>query len=227
MNEFMSRASIAANIRLARSACVLLTGLAISISPEVGIEAAHTDPSTNETRGVLRAVGSMAPQATASQCETAGKKEITIMCDYMATPHASSKNISTPRIVLNRLMISFKPNKESHMVVELTFTNEETARISDARTSYLAIDDDAGQNHVRRVLQQVDFRKLAPSQRLTFSDRLLVGSFRPGHYTIYLWIPNPDPALKFNPARNFLLSSLGVADTVTGLNTLARFSVVQ
>jgi Domain of unknown function (DUF4832) len=165
--------------------------------------------------------------SSASPCETAGKEEITIACSYTPTPHSASKDINTPRIVLNRIMISFEPNAESHMVVQLTFTNEETARISDARTSYLAIDDDAGQNHVRRVLQRVDFRKLAPGQRLTFSDRLLVGSFRPGHYTIYLWIPNPDPALKFNPARNFLLSSLGVADTVTGLNTLARFSVVQ
>lgn len=112
------------------------------------------------------------------------------------------------------------------MVVELTFTNEGTVRISDALTCYLAINDDAGQNYMRRILPRVDFHKLAPGQRLTFSDRLIVGSFRPGHYTIYLWIPNTDPTLRFNPARNFLLSSAGVADTVTGLNTVATFRVV-
>lgn len=112
------------------------------------------------------------------------------------------------------------------MHVDLTFTNEGTTRISDALSAYLVIDDDAGQNRVRRVLQQVDFRKIAPRQRLAFSEWLLIGSFRPGHYTIYLWIPDPDPSLEFNAAHNFLLSSVGVADQQTGLNTLASFTVM-
>jgi hypothetical protein len=123
-------------------------------------------------------------------------------------------------------VITFEPTEESHMVVEMTFTNEGTTRIAEALTSYLTIDDDAGQNHVRRALPRVDFRELAPGQQLTFSVRLLVGSFRPSHYTVYLWIPSADPNLKFDSAHNLLLSSSGVGNPVTGLNTLARFTVL-
>jgi len=50
-------------------------------------------------------------------------------------------------------------------------------------------------------------------------------AFRRGTYTIHLWIPSSEPSLKFNPAHNLLLNNIGVADSVTGLNTLATFTV--
>jgi hypothetical protein len=219
---------ISADVKFAKGISVWLAALATCILPAHSGNPARTFGEISKVQSGSRVPGSAPSRSSfASPCETVGKEEITIACSYTATPHSASKDITTPRIVLNRIMISFEPKEESHMVVELTFTNEGATRISDARPTYLAIDDDTGQNYVRRVLQQVDFRKLAPGQRLGFSERLLVGSFRPGHYTIYLWIPNPDPALKFNPARNFLLSSEGVGDSATGLNMLARFTVAQ
>ena len=60
---------------------------------------------------------------------------------------------------------------------------------------------------------------------MTFSEQLRVSAFPPGHYPIALWIPSSEPALKFNPARNFLISSAGVPDPRTGLNILANFTV--
>jgi hypothetical protein len=217
-----------ANVKLATDACVLLAVLAISILPAREENQAHrTNFEINKPQRISRTSGSTVLMPTASPCETTAKKEITITCEYTATPRSASKDINAPRIVLNRIVLSFEPKEESHMLVELTFANGGTTPFLDFRTSYLSIDNDAGQNYLRRVLPQVDFRKLAPGQRLTFLDRLLVGAFPPGHYSIYLWIPNPDPALKFDPARNFLLSSVGVADPATGLNKLATFTVVR
>jgi len=69
-------------------------------------------------------------------------------------------------------------------------------------------------------------RKIAPGEQLKFSDRLLAPALRPGHYTIQLWIPNPDPSLQFDPLHNFLLSNAGMANPATGLNKLAVLAVV-
>jgi hypothetical protein len=74
-------------------------------------------------------------------------------------------------------------------------------------------------------LTNVNFSKFAQGERRTFSEELLVAIFRSGHYIIHLWIPDPDPAKKFNSANAFLLSNVGVADPATGLNTLADFAV--
>jgi hypothetical protein len=111
------------------------------------------------------------------------------------------------------------------MLVELMFTNEGTLPIMEGRPVYLAIDDDTGHNYLRRLLPHVDFSELAPGEPLTFSDHLLVGAFRPGHYTIELWIPDPDPSLKFKSVHNFLVSSEGVGNPTTRLNILAEFTV--
>jgi hypothetical protein len=206
--------------------CAFLVALAISTSPAFGNPFPKTGPEIDRPQKVVHPGRSFPFMSAPSRCETAGRQQITIMCDYAATPRAPSDDGKTTRIVLNRILISFEPTDESHMHVNLTFTNGGTTRISRAHTAYLVIDDDAGQNHVRRVLQQVDFRKIAPRQRLAFSEWLLISSFRPGHYTIYLWIPDPDPSLKFISSRNFLLSSVGVADPQTGLNALASFTVM-
>ncbi|HVB55987.1 MAG TPA: hypothetical protein VNE63_06065 [Candidatus Acidoferrales bacterium] len=157
------------------------------------------------------------------QCKTAGDTHITITCRYKAI-HASA-NQGGPHIALNRFVVSFSTNDESLMRVDLTFTNEDTKPILEARTIYLAIDDAANHNYLRRILPQVDFRNLAPDKPRTYSDRLLAGSFRPGDYTFHLWIPSPEPSRKFSSADNFLLSSAGVPNPATGLNTLAEFTV--
>jgi hypothetical protein len=157
-------------------------------------------------------------------CRAEGKEEITIRCNYTEAPRPISSGFDKPRIVLNRMVLSFKTDEDSYMLVELTFTNGSTVPIT--RTVYLAIDDDAGRNYMRRPLPQVDFRKIAPGEQLKFSDRLLAPALRPGHYTIQLWIPNPDPSLKFDPLHNFLLSNAGMANPATGLNKLAVLAVV-
>jgi hypothetical protein len=218
--------SLSGKQTLALSTCALWAGLTISLLPTICRPLLKTRPEINNPPHLSRNGLSRALMLVESRCDTVGKEEIMITCDYVATPDRSSEDSKATRIVLNRIMISFRPTDESHMHLDLTLTNESMTRLSDSRTPYLVIDDDAGQNHVRRLLPQVDFRKIAPGQRLTFSNWLLVGAFRPGHYTIYLWIPDADPSLKFSAAHNFLLSSVGVANPQTGLNTLAGFTVM-
>jgi hypothetical protein len=111
------------------------------------------------------------------------------------------------------------------MLADLTFTNEGANFIPGLQTVYLTIDDESHHNMVRRVLPKVDFAKLSPGVPATFSERFLIGGFRPGHYMISLLIPNPDPSLKNNPASNILLSNEGVAEPAIGSNTIAHFMV--
>jgi len=151
--------------------------------------------------------------------------EITLACDYASMPAPDASN--GVRIVLNRAEFSFKTKHDNWMRVELTFSNSGAAKMAEARKVYLAVDDADGHNYIRRVLPHVDLRSLAPGERQTFSDRLLIPALRPGRYIIHLWIPDPDPSLQFNSAHNLLLSSVGVPDRKTGLNTLATFAVVR
>jgi hypothetical protein len=39
---------------------------------------------------------------------------------------------------------------------------------------------------------------------MTFSDQFLAPALQPGRSFVRLWIPDPNPALKFNAAHNFL-----------------------
>lgn len=158
------------------------------------------------------------------ECRIGGKEELTIECNYSAMPRPQSHDKVEPHIALNRAVFSFKTNNESNMHIELTFTNQSTTRISVERTVYLAIDDDNGQNHLRRPLPHVDYRRLEPNQPLTFSETLLAPAFSKGHYWIHMWIPSPNPLLKLDAAHNLLLSSVGVPDAATGLNKLAEFN---
>ncbi|MBZ5660225.1 MAG: hypothetical protein LAO08_07425 [Acidobacteriia bacterium] len=164
------------------------------------------------------------PQASASapQCSTMGTSELTITCSYMAASPADSR--SAQRIILNRAVLSFNTSDESQMRVELTFSKDSGSKIADRRTVYLAIDDAKGQNHVRRPLPHVDFTKLEPGKPVTFQDTLLAPAFSSGTYFVSLWIPATDPASKFDPAHNFILSSIGVPDPATGLNQIAKFT---
>jgi hypothetical protein len=159
------------------------------------------------------------------RCQTTGDDEITITCTCATRPLSGPNDKRDLKIALNRARVSLKTNDANDMHMEMTFTNVGGAPISDALTVYLAIDDDAANNYVRRVLPTVDFRKLMPGKPLSFSETIRVAAFPPGRYTIQLWIPDPDPALKFNPAHNFLLRGAGVAKRATGLNVIARFTV--
>jgi hypothetical protein len=214
----------------------LLTILAAFVLPlailgPLAIGQDRTRQASSETRKMQSVAGadssSRTESSAAPRCDTVGKKEITITCHYSASPAANPRSNREPRIVLNDAALSFKTSHDSHMHVELTFTNEGTNLISDGRSVYLAIDDDSGRNYVRRLLPHIDFRSLAPGAQQTISERLLVPALRPRHYTIRLWIPNPDPNLKFDPAHNLLLSSVGVPDPESGLNLIATFSVVH
>lgn len=159
-----------------------------------------------------------------SECSSQGTNEIKIACDYVEAPLAAVKT-GDPQIALSRAVLSFKTHHENYMQVELTFRNQSESQFKISRPVYLAIDDDAGRNLIRRKLTHVDFQSLVPGKPSTFSDRLLIGVLRPGHYIVQLWIPNPDPSFTFDAAHNLMLNSRGVANPVTGLNTLATFEV--
>ncbi len=211
-------------IKLSRLSALLNATLAISIllwPNAAGARAAHrvrVESAANAT------VSTTSEVVSAPKCETEGTGEITITCSYTGTPRVPS-DANSSRLVLNRAVISFSPKEEDNLHLQLTFTNEGAGRTFKTRQVYLQIDDDHGRNYVRRVLTNVDFSKFAQGERRTFSEVLIVAIFRPGRYVIHLWIPDPDPARKFNAANAFLLSSVGVADPATGLNTLAEFTV--
>jgi len=208
------------DVKLAMAIVVLLVAPAIPSLPMFSQGSAPAAGSLAE--GWRRAATSTS--AASPLCLAEGKEEITIRCNYTEVPRPISSGFDKPRIVLNRMSLSFKTDEDSYMLVELAFTNESTVPIT--RTVYLAIEDDAGRNYMRRPLPQVDFRKIAPGEQLKFSDRLLAPALQPGHYTILLWIPNPDPSLKFDPLHNFLLSNAGMTNPATGLNKLAVLAVV-
>ena len=111
------------------------------------------------------------------------------------------------------------------MRVQLTFTNDSGGKIADQRTVYLAIDEEKGENHMRRSLPHVDLTKLEPGKPTKFQETLLAPAFSRGQYIVSIWIPSTDPSLKFDPTHNFLLSSNGVPEPDTGLNQIAKFTV--
>jgi hypothetical protein len=112
------------------------------------------------------------------------------------------------------------------MRVELTFTNGTSRKIAERRTVYLSIDDQTGQNHMRRPLPHVDFATLEPGRSTIFQETLLAPAFSAGTYTVSIWIPSTDPSLKFDASHSFLLSSKGVPDWEAGLNRIAEFTAV-
>jgi len=198
----------------------------ICSSPMFG-EALPRFAAPEMSRAQIGLPASVAPSqnSNAPRCELGGEKDVIVACNYTPVPHFRSDAVVKPRIVLNHLVISFAENKKSNLQIELTFTNEGRTRLFDNRTVYLAIDDDAGRNYLRRVLPEVNLRKLAPGERLTFSDRLLSPAFPSGHYLIHLWIPSADHALRTDAVHNLLLTSVGVPDPATGLNTLASLTI--
>lgn len=166
----------------------------------------------------------MQGSASTPQCATTRKGKLTITCSYTAASRDGADSRTSPRIVLNGVVISFNPSDESYLSVDLTFTNDSGSEIGGGRAVYLAIDDSSGENHMRRRLPHVDFTKLEPGKATKFQDVLLAPAFAPGAYIVSLWIPSSDSSLKFDAAHNLLLSSAGVADPATGLNRIAKFT---
>ena len=207
----------------------LTLSLAISALSATGHNGAHQAPaSADKTQSATGAVsGSSVQPSPSPRCDIAGTEEIKITCHYTASPVTGSGSARESRVVMNDTFLSFKTQEENYMRVELTFTNDGKSAILDAHPVYLAIDDEAGSNYVRRLLPHVDFRNLAPGAMQTFSERLLVPALQPRRYIARLWIPNPAPSLKSDPAHNFLLSSEGVPDSQSGLNLIAKFSVTR
>jgi hypothetical protein len=163
-------------------------------------------------------------------CQATNEGGITVSCKYAALPRDTSAVQGVQggqRIVLDRFAVSFDGKDEGEMNVSLTFTNDNTAAISETRAVYLAIDDNQGRNYIRRALRHVDLRKIAPGTSLTFSDGFLVGALAPGRYIFHLWIPSLEPALKYASKYNLLLASKGVPDPASGLNVLAEYRIGQ
>ncbi len=161
----------------------------------------------------------------APQCDVKGDTEISITCDYSPAPNGASQ-IAGPRIAVDHASFFFDTDQDSRMKIGLTITNRGPDAIAEARIVYIAIDGADDKNYLRRPLPHVDLSKIAPQQTIACSETLLSPAFPRGTYTIHLWIPSSEPSLKFDPAHNLLLNNIGVADSVTGLNTLATFTVL-
>lgn len=189
-----------------------------------GTAFANGSNRSHPTASTQPLIDTLAQTAGGSRCETSGRHEISISCDYIAAEIVSKK--SEPVIVLNHVSISFEANHESDLHVELTFTQQGTTRFAADRPGYLAINGESGENYVRRVLPHLDFRKLMPGVAATFSDEFLAPALRPGRYLVQLWIPDPNPSFKFDAAHCFLLGNVGVPDQTTGLNTIATILVL-
>ncbi|HTQ59755.1 MAG TPA: hypothetical protein VMI32_06010, partial [Candidatus Solibacter sp.] len=80
-------------------------------------------------------------------------------------------------------------------------------------------------NHIRRPLPHVNLKTLTPDTPTTSVDQFLAPALQPGRYFVRLWIPSPDPKLKFDAANNLLLGNEEVADRASGLNRIAVISV--
>ena len=140
-------------------------------------------------------------------------------------PRGASGGQSKPRLLLDRFAVSFEASDESQMRVSLTFTNRRRISISEGRTVYLAVDDDAGHNYIRRSSPPRGSSQMGPEDLSRFQIVSLVGVLAPGHYFFHLWIPSPDQRLKFDSRYNLLLANEGVPDASSGLNTLAEYAV--
>lgn len=159
------------------------------------------------------------------KCEATGKSEIALACKYPGV--AAQDAVQGPRIALDRAAVRFSTGHDNYMHIDLTFRNAGKAAFTQARTVYIEFDDPTGQNYIRRPLPHVDFRALEPGETKTFSDIFLAPALPPGRYFVRLWIPDPDPALKFDAAHNLLLSNVPVSDTATRLNQIAAVTVVR
>lgn len=188
--------------------------------------AAFSAPDAAQDRtdsSALRPVS--AKTETLPRCQITGTQDIAIICNYTPMPLNAARSPHEPQIALNRVELSFGTTDSNWMRLELRFTKLDKRPISEARSVYIAFDDDSGHNFIRRPLPSVNLAALVTGKSADFQERLLVPALRPGHYQIKLWIPSVNPAFKFDYRHNLLVSSFGVADESSGLNRIAAFSV--
>ena len=156
-----------------------------------------------------------------STCQATGKAAVKVNCaDASPSAIRGSEERKAPQILLSHAVITFQPVHESHMQIELTFTNKGKVPVTERQTVYIEFDDAVGQNHIRRPLPHVDLQKLAPGATTTFTDQFLAPWLRPGRYFVWLWIPSVDVVHKFDVQYNLLLGNSGMADSTNGLNRI-------
>jgi hypothetical protein len=113
------------------------------------------------------------------------------------------------------------------MSLSLKISNEDAAPLAERRTVFIEVDDTKGNNYLRRPLLHTDLSLVKPGDVRTFSEKLLVGSFQPGDYVIYLWIPSSETGQTYNARQNFLLGGENVATLDNALNKVAQFKVIH
>jgi hypothetical protein len=161
------------------------------------------------------------------RCVVSSSRQISIACDYKPLPLRKDLPAGEPQIALNHAELQFDTRDDNWMSLSLTLTRLDSPPAASARTVYIEVDDDAGRNFVRRPLSAINIAGLAPDNPVRFDQRLIFPAFPPGHYQVKLWIPSNNPALKFKPDHNLLVSSAGVADAASGLNRIADFTVAK
>jgi hypothetical protein len=166
-----------------------------------------------------------AQNANLPRCLVQGGRKITITCDYKPIPVDSRPATGSAAIALNHAELAFETRDDNWMSLELRFTRLDSTPTSEAHLVYIAIDDEFGNNYIRRPLPDVNLSGLEPGLSTEFKERLILPALRPGHYQIKLWMPSAEPMNRFEAAHNLLVSSFGVADEKLRLNTIAAFVV--
>lgn len=157
-------------------------------------------------------------------CQTATAKELVLDCSYRVGTRAF---VSSPHLRLIHAFFSFEVKGENYMYLSLQIANEDTVRLAERRSAFIEIDDVKGNNYLRRPLTHTDLGLVEPGKTRTFSEKLLVGSFQPGDYILYLWIPSSEAGQTYNSNQSFLLGGENVASPDKGLNKLAQFRVIH
>ena len=164
------------------------------------------------------------PESSNRVCQATTAKELILDCPYRPGTGAF---VSSPHLRLIHASLSFEVEGENYMSLSLQIANEDTVRLTKPRTVFIEIDDSKGNNYLRRPLPHTDLGLMKPGETQTFSEKLLVGSFKPGDYTIFLWIPSSETGQTYKPKQNFLLGGESVATPDNGLNKLAQFKVIH
>jgi len=159
---------------------------------------------------------------THPSCEASGGAKLALDCTFPVK--SANRDENGPQIALKHLMIKFRPDEESDMSVELKFENVSKTLLDERRTVYIELDDANRMNYIRRPLPSVDLREVKPGTSKSFHQTLLVPALRPNTYYVRLWIPSPDPAMKFDSRHNFLLAG---TDVEAGTNQIAVVTVTQ
>ncbi len=199
------------------------------LTPTLSISVLLLSPWVNVPGSTPRVVQSLlssgASVAAGAKCEAIGITEIRLDCTYPLPTAEAAKKQAGSGIFLRRAEITFEPVHESRMRLKLSFLNKTAAPMKESRTVYIAFDDAAGQNHIRRPLPHVALQKLVPGERMTFEDEFLAPALEPGRYTVRLWIPDPDSRFKADATHSLLLANEGIAEPTLGSNRIATVIV--